>query len=217
MGDAAAEREQLFARIAVSPILLDRIAHSLLGEIVLELEGDDRETVDEQRDVQRPLRLVTAVAKLSRDGEAVLLELLPGLRVAGRWCAVEKNKFMRAVADSVPEHIDRAALRDLALQPREELAPGRTVLVEREGFDSRGLCSVEESGDLRLIDAVFAVVVTVATATPADAAITVGGLANLAWRGRGAGIASRAPVQIRLSRPYSEVSVVTIPPSKTVK
>ena len=129
MGDAATKREQIFARIAVSPVLLDRIAHSLLGEVVLELESDDRETVDEQRDVHRPLRFVTAIAKLSRDGEAVLLELIPGLRIAGRGSAVEEREVMRAVADSVPKYIDRASLRDLALQAREILAPYSEVSV----------------------------------------------------------------------------------------
>jgi len=70
-------------------------------EAVLQLEGEDRQAVDEQADVERPLRVVTAVAKLADDGEAVLLEALLRLRVSGRRRAAEQLQMVRAVLDAV--------------------------------------------------------------------------------------------------------------------
>ena len=90
VGHAATELEQLLARVAVLLVLPGCVLHRLLGEGVLQLEGEDRQAVDEEADVQRPLAFVAAVTKLPGDGEAVLLEALPGLLVAGRGRAVEQ-------------------------------------------------------------------------------------------------------------------------------
>ena len=133
VGDAAAKREQLLVRIAVLLVLPDRVVHRLLGEVVLELEGDDRQAVDEERDVERPLRFVPAVAKLSGDGEAVPLEAVPRLLVARRRRTVEEVEVVRAMPDTVAQHLDRAPLGNLALQPRQELAPCRAVLPSAPG------------------------------------------------------------------------------------
>ena len=54
-----------------------------LVRLFFKFEGGDRQAVDEQADVERPLRLVAAVAKLPHDGEAVLLEVFLRLRVPG--------------------------------------------------------------------------------------------------------------------------------------
>ena len=58
-------------------------SHRLLGEAVLQLEGEDRQAVDEEPQVERELGLVAAVAELPGDGEAVLLEERLGLLVPG--------------------------------------------------------------------------------------------------------------------------------------
>ena len=118
MGDAAAKLEQLLARVAILPVLPDRVVHRLLGEVVLHLEGDDRQAVDEERDVERPLRLVSTVAKLPGHDEAVPLEAVPRLLVAGRRGAVEQVEVVRAVPDAVAQHLDRAPLGNFAMQPR---------------------------------------------------------------------------------------------------
>ena len=68
---AAAELEQQLARVAVALVLLDGVVDRLLGEAVLQLEGGDRQAVDEQAQVERELRLVAAVAELAGDAEAV--------------------------------------------------------------------------------------------------------------------------------------------------
>ena len=87
---AAAELEQQLARVAVALVLLDRVLDRLLGEAVLQLEGGDRQAVDEQAQVERAARLVPAVAQLARDAEAVRRVALLGLGVAGRRRAVEQ-------------------------------------------------------------------------------------------------------------------------------
>ena len=115
VGDAPAQFEQLLPRIAVPPVLLDRIVDGLLGEVVLQFEGEHRQPVDEQPDVERPLRIVAAVPDLPGDGEAVLPEALPRLLVPSRRRAVEHVQIVRAVLDPVAQHVDRAALADLSL------------------------------------------------------------------------------------------------------
>ena len=132
---------------------------------------DDRKAVDEERDIERPLRLVSAVAKLSGHGEAVPLEAVPGLLVARRRGAVEQVEVVRAVLDTVAQHLDRAPLGNLALQPRQELAPCRTVLLQRQGPGRLRLGITQEGGELDEIDAPLAVVVDVAAAAPAHPAV----------------------------------------------
>ena len=68
---AAAELEELLARVAVALVLLDGVLDRLLGQAVLQLEGGDRQAVDEEAEVERELRLVAAVAELAGDAEAV--------------------------------------------------------------------------------------------------------------------------------------------------
>ena len=83
MDDAAPELEEALVRVAVALVLLNGVRHRLLGEAVLQLEGGDRQAVDEQGQVERELRLVTAVAELAGDAEAVLRVSLGRSLVAG--------------------------------------------------------------------------------------------------------------------------------------
>ena len=82
MHDAAPELEQPLARVAVALVLLHGILDRLLGQAVLQLEGGDRQPVDEQAEVERALRLVAAVAELAGDAEAIGGVPLRGLGVA---------------------------------------------------------------------------------------------------------------------------------------
>ena len=189
--DATAKLEQLLARIAVLPVLPDRVVHRLLGEVVLQLEGDDRQAVDEERDVERPLRLVPAVAKLPGDGEAVPLEAVPGLLVARRRRTVEQREVVRAVPDAVAQHLDRAPLGNLALQPRQELAPRRAVLVQRQGLGRLRLGVAQEGGELGEIDAPLAVVVEATATAPAHPAVARRRLGHGVRRRRLAGMAGQ--------------------------
>ena len=154
VGDAAARLEQLLARVAVALVLLDGVVDRLLGEAVLQLEGEDRQAVDEQPDVEGALGLVAAVAQLPGDGEAVLAEALPGLRVAGRRGAVEQVEVVRPVADAAAQHVDGAALADLPLQPGEEATAGGAGFGQGEGLGCLGLGGAQEGGELGQVDAV---------------------------------------------------------------
>ena len=105
-------------------------------------------------EVERQLRLVAAVAQLARDAEAVLREELLGLDVAGRRRAVEQVDVVGPVLDAVPEDVDDAALRDLALQPREERRsssgkPSGASRTSSSGDDARGqTCGTRGGFDL---------------------------------------------------------------------
>ena len=56
VGHTAAELEQFLTRIAVLLVLPDGVVHRLFREVVLQFEGEDRQSVDEKPDIQRPLR-----------------------------------------------------------------------------------------------------------------------------------------------------------------
>ena len=128
MRHTAAELEELFARVAIALVLFHSVFDRLFGEAVLQLERGDRQAVDEQADVKRPLGLVAAVAELARDREAVLRIAFSSSGVAGRRRTVEEFDVMRPVLDPIAEHVDDTTLADLALQPSQELAPRRDPL-----------------------------------------------------------------------------------------
>ncbi len=164
---AAPELEQPLARVAVALVLLDGVFDRLLGQAVLQLEGGDGQTVDEQRHVQRALGLVTAVAQLPRDAVAVGGIALGRLGVARRRRAVEDVDVVRPVLEPVAQHVDGAAPGCFALKAREELAPRRPVLAEVERLAHLRLRLVQEGRELREVHTVFAVVVLCRAADPA--------------------------------------------------
>src|SRR5689334_9535181 len=67
------------------------------------------------------------------------------------------------------QHVDGAALGDLALQSREELAARRAVLAECECLGRLRLRFQQERGELGQVDAVLAVVVLRPATDPAGA------------------------------------------------
>ena len=192
VGRATAELEELLARVAVLPVLLHGVAHRLLGEAVLEFEGEDRKTVDEESDVECALGAVPAVAELTGDGEAILPEALLGLLVLGRGGSVEQVEFVRTVPDAVSEDVDGAAFGDLALQPGKEPAASGAVFGQSQGRGGFGLGGVQEGAELNQVDAVLTVVVAVVAAGPAYAAVPGGRVADGAIGRRVAGIAGQA-------------------------
>ena len=168
--DAAAELEELLARVAVALVLLDGVLDRLLGEAVLQLEGGDRQAVDEQAQVERALRLVAAVAELARDAEAVRRRSARRpWRCPARACRRTASRVVRPVLDAVAQHVDGAALADLALEPRQELPARRSVLFELQALERLRLRLDEEGEQLADVDAVLAVVVVGPAAEPARA------------------------------------------------
>ena len=181
--DTPPEFKQLFARVPVLSVLPDRIVHRLFGEAVFQLKREHRQPVNEQPYVQRPLRLVPAVAKLPRDGKAVLLEQLLCLRVAGRRGAVEQIQVERLVLDPVAKRVDGAALADFALKPGQKRTSHRTFFGKRQRLGGFGLGVAQECRQLHQIDAVLTVVVVGIAATPPDTTITGSGFCHCARRG----------------------------------
>ena len=129
VGHAAAELEEFLPRVAVLLVLPDCIVHRLLGEAVLQFEGEGRKAVDEEADVECELGPIAAVSQLPCDGEAVLLEALLCLHIVRRRRAEEKVELVGAMLDAVPQHIDGSALGDLALEPGQELASRRPIII----------------------------------------------------------------------------------------
>ena len=68
-------------------------------------------------EIEGELCLVAAVSQLPSHGEAVSVVAFLCFFVAGRRRAVEKVEVMRPMLDTVAQHVDGAALADLALQP----------------------------------------------------------------------------------------------------
>ena len=167
MRQAAAQLEELLARVAITLVLLHGVIHRLLGQAVLQLEGGDGQAVDEQAQVQGKLGLVAAVAQLPRDAEAVLPVLGLGLLVPRRRRAIEQVDLVRPVIHALADHVDGPALADLPLQPGQELPPRRAVLPQVQRCRDLGLRGAEEGRKLRQIDAELPVVVLGVAAGPA--------------------------------------------------
>ena len=167
--NAAAELEELLAGVTVALVLLDRVLDGLLGQAVLQLEGGDRQTVDEETEVEGTLGLVAAVAELPGDAEAVGLVERLWLLVARRGRAVEEVEMVRAVLQALAQHVDGAALGDLTLQASEELAPVGLSWSRSRGSATFGCVVAQEGPKLNEVHAVLAVVVTWVAADPTSA------------------------------------------------
>ena len=96
-------------------------------------------------------------------------EALRGLGVARRGRAVEQVDVVRAVLDALAQHVDDAALGDLALQPGQELLAGRRVVGKVEGLGEAGLGCVQEALKLTNIYAIGTVIRLGVAANPPGA------------------------------------------------
>jgi hypothetical protein len=145
MGDAPAELEQFLARISVALVLLDRVLDGLLREAILQLESCDRQTVDEEREVER-IGIGFAVAQLAGHRKPVPCETLGCLRVAGRGRGIEQCDIMGPVLEAAAQDIDDPAFGDLTLKPGKEFLPGRRNRVEIQGRRKQGLRLCQKGG-----------------------------------------------------------------------
>ncbi|WP_352748168.1 hypothetical protein [Mesorhizobium sp. M0185] len=101
----------------------------LAGQRILQLEGSERQPVDEQGKVERAARGVQRIAKLASDRKAVLREASGGLRIAGRGQREIERHRVRAVAHARSQHVDDAAIGDLVSDAGEEGAALRAVSI----------------------------------------------------------------------------------------
>ena len=118
--------------------------------------------------------------------------------------AVEEVQVQRSVLDPVAQHLDGAALDDLALQPRQERPPRGTALGQRQRLGRRRLGGAQERRELRQVDAVLTVVVVEVAAAPAHAAGARGRIGHRAL-GRPMSEIPRQLSVINRSSPRSEV------------
>ena len=165
--EAAAELEEQLARVAVPTVLLDGVVDGLLREAVLQLEGGDREPVDEEAEVEGTRGVVGAVAELPGDAEDVAGVLLGRAGIAWRGRAVEQVDVRGQVGHAAAEDVHHATLRDLALEPGEEPVAGRPGGGEPQPLDDGRLRGGQEAEQLREVDGVGAIVVRRVAGHPA--------------------------------------------------
>ena len=113
---------------------------------------------------------------------------------------------MRPVLDAVTQHVDGAALGDLALQPGQEFAPRWAVFGQSQRFRSLGLGRTQEGRELDQIDAVLALVVVEVAAAPAYPAVAGGRFGHGACRGRLAGMAGECGADQAFEAAFGGVS-----------
>ena len=102
-------------------ILIDGVIHILLGQLVFQLEGDDRQTVDEDAQIQRQLRGVGREMELARDAEDVfrMQRCGGGVIYAGRH--IEHDEAGGISLDAFAQHVNNAALGDFIADTGEKL------------------------------------------------------------------------------------------------
>ena len=155
------EREQRLVRVAVLPVLLYRILSALLRQLVLQLEGNDGKPVDEHAEIERKPRRVGGVPELPRHAKDVFGEVRLGCGVLRPRQHVEHDEVRRIDLHALAQHVNDAALYDLAVQAVEELS---LLLLARENAELRHLLRLrlaEETPEPRLVNGVLAVVVGV--------------------------------------------------------
>ena len=135
----ALELEDRLPRIAVAPVLLDRILHRLPGERVLQLHRGDGDAVQTQRQVERLLR-AGRETKLSRKPEPIggVASFELGVQVMGR---LEEGSAERApvALEAVPQGGERAVGVHPLAQVGEYLLAGLGAV---EGFQLGPLCGL---------------------------------------------------------------------------
>ena len=154
---APGERDVL--RVAVAPVLRDRVLDALARERVLQLSCRDRNPVEEEREVDR-LRLVGRVRELADEHEPVRLVARHELRRQPvRRLEVREPDLDAEVLDAVAEHVDRAALVELGREPLEEVRAARLLaaVARRELTPRVRLRRLDEREQVARIEAEHAV------------------------------------------------------------
>ena len=88
------------------------------------------------------------------------------------------------VLDPVAQHLNGAALGDLALQPGQERPPRRPVVGQRQRLGGLRLGATQEGRELHHIDAVLAVVVMEVAAAPPRSTVSGRRIARMPGQSR---------------------------------
>ena len=146
-------------RSAVEAVLVDGVADAL-GEVRLELDGGNRDAVEEEDQVEAVL-VVQRVADLPHDAEAVglvvgedvLVQAHRGLEAGELERLLQAEEF-----DAIAEHIEGPALVELGTEAVEERRLGLAAVILREGLPGLGLSRLEPGDDVRRVESALAVV-----------------------------------------------------------
>ena len=109
--------------VAVFAVLALGVLDGLVRERVLQLRGRDRDAIDEETDVERPVA-GRVVRELARDGQTI--RLVQGVELGGQTMGrleVRESDLDAVVVQPVAQDIDRAALVELFGEPLGELGP----------------------------------------------------------------------------------------------
>ena len=181
---AAAELEEFLTRGAVTLVLLHGVLDRLFSEAVLQLERGNRQAIDEQAEIKCALSLITAVAELACNREAVLGVAFSGGRVAGRRRAIEEFDVMRPILDPLAEHVDDSAPADFALETGQELPACWTPFVQPQRPGGLRLRGLQEYRELDPIDTKLAAVVLGIAADPARSSVAASRFRDVAFSRR---------------------------------
>ena len=173
--------EERFARVAVVPVLQDRLLDVLAGERVLEFGGAEGDAVEEEGHVDALLRL-GAVAELADDGEEIGGVETAGLLVeAARRAEVGEVELAGRVLDSLAEDVQGAAPVEFPGEAVQEALADIGAVVLLEAVPGAWLCGYEEIDDVAGDEAEVAIVMGVGGA----AVVAAGGEAVAVWGGGG--------------------------------
>lgn len=149
VGEAAAEGEERFTRIAVLPVLFDGVLHGLTGERIFEFDCEDGDAIEEDGGIEAVFVLL-AVFQLADNAEDIaLIEFLRFWVERGDGLEVGEFEFDAHGFEAVAQDVQGAIFADLIGKTVEEVCFGvvRRVLFER--FPGFGL------GDEDKIERVF--------------------------------------------------------------
>ena len=155
---ATPQLEQQLLWVACGLVLDDGVGQGLLGQRILQLKRQYRQTVDEDHQIQFVAGIV-AVAHLPGDAKDVLAEGIRCGGIARRGQQLVEIDVYGPVAHALAQHVHHAALGDLALQPVQELGALNALRRQLQRFYRLGACSLQEGQQLRHIQRHVAVVV----------------------------------------------------------
>ena len=116
MDHTTLELKQQLSWVTVGFILLDSIIYSLLCELILQLKSNNRQTVNEQTDVQRQTSDIRGILQLPCDAENVFLKHFLGFCIILGRSQIEHDQVCRINFHTVAQHINNATFRKLTLQ-----------------------------------------------------------------------------------------------------
>lgn len=159
MHHAALELEQQLPWVTVSLVLLNGIVHILLGQLIFQLKGDDRQAVDEDAHIQRQPGGIRGILKLPGHAENVPFKERLRFCIVFRGCQVEHDEVCWVNLDTIAQHINNATLRQLTLQPVQELLFLDVGLEYAQLLQRLRLRILQETEQACLVNRIFSVVV----------------------------------------------------------